>query len=84
LLHASPSVSSKRPSQCRCYLFDPDAISEVLMPRPADGYVKWLASIPREEQFTSAVVVGELYEGAFRSSAVRVTSTTSRRACCRP
>jgi predicted nucleic acid-binding protein len=70
LLHASPSASSKRPSQCRCYLFDPDAISEVLMPRPADGYVKWLASIPREEQFTSAVVVGELYKGVFRSSAV--------------
>jgi predicted nucleic acid-binding protein len=52
------------------YLFDTDAISEVLKPRPAAGYVKWLASIPREEQFTSAVVVGELYKGAFRSSAV--------------
>jgi len=32
--------------------------------------VRWLASIPREEQFTSAVVVGDLYKGAFRSSAV--------------
>jgi predicted nucleic acid-binding protein len=52
------------------YLFDTDAISEVLKPRPAAGYVRWLASIPREEQFTSAVVVGELYKGAFRSSAV--------------
>ena len=52
------------------YLFDTDAISEVLKPRPAAGYVKWLATIPREEQFTSAVVVGELYKGAFRSSAV--------------
>lgn len=52
------------------YLFDTDAISEVLKPRPAAGYVRWLAVIPREEQFTSAVVVGELYEGAFRSSAV--------------
>jgi predicted nucleic acid-binding protein len=52
------------------YLFDTDAISEVLKPRPAAGYVKWLASIPREEQFTSAVVVGELFKGAFRSSAV--------------
>lgn len=52
------------------YLFDTDAISEVLKPRPAAGYVSWLASIPREEQFTSAVVVGELYKGAFRSSAV--------------
>jgi predicted nucleic acid-binding protein len=51
------------------YLFDTDAISEVLKPRPAAGYVRWLAAIPREEQFTSAVVVGELYKGAFRSSA---------------
>ena len=32
--------------------------------------MRWLATIPREEQFTSAVVVGELYKGAFRSSAV--------------
>ena len=52
------------------YLFDTDAISEVLKPRPAAGYVRWLAALPREEQFTSAVVVGELYKGAFRSSAV--------------
>jgi predicted nucleic acid-binding protein len=52
------------------FLFDTDAISEVLKPRPAAGYVRWLASIPREEQFTSAVAVGELYKGAFRSSAV--------------
>jgi len=51
------------------YLFDTDAISEVLKPRPAAGYVTWLAAIPREEQFTSAVVVGELFKGAFRSSA---------------
>jgi predicted nucleic acid-binding protein len=52
------------------YLFDTDAISEVLKPRPAAGYMRWLASISREEQFTSAVVVGELYKGAFRSAAV--------------
>lgn len=52
------------------YLFDTDAISELLKPRPAAGYVRWLAAVPREEQFTSAVVVGELYKGAFRSSAV--------------
>jgi tRNA(fMet)-specific endonuclease VapC len=52
------------------YLFDTDAISELLKPRPAAGYVRWLAGVPRQEQFTSAVVVGELYKGAFRSSAV--------------
>ncbi len=52
------------------YLFDTDAISELLKPRPASRYVRWLATIPRDEQFTSAVVVGELYKGAFRSFAV--------------
>jgi predicted nucleic acid-binding protein len=52
------------------YLFDTDAISEVLKPRPAAAYVRWLAALARAEQFTSAVVVGELYKGAFRSSGV--------------
>lgn len=49
------------------FLFDTDAISEVLKRRPAAGYLGWLAGIPRSEQFTSAVVIGELYKGAFRS-----------------
>jgi hypothetical protein len=35
-----------RTSTC---LFDTDAISEVLEPRTAAGYVRWLAAIPREE-----------------------------------
>lgn len=51
------------------YLFDTDAISELLRQRPASAYVKWLMNIPREEQFTSAVVIGELYKGAYRSQA---------------
>jgi predicted nucleic acid-binding protein len=49
------------------FLFDTDAISEVLRRRPAAGYLQWLAAIPRAEQFTSAVVVGELFKGAFGS-----------------
>ena len=49
------------------YLFDTDAISELLRPRPLSSYVDWIGSVPREEQFTSAVVVGELYKGAYRS-----------------
>jgi predicted nucleic acid-binding protein len=51
------------------YLFDTDAISELLRPRPAPDYVEWLRGVPREDQFTSAVVIGELYRGAFRSHA---------------
>jgi predicted nucleic acid-binding protein len=50
------------------YLFDTDAISELLRPRPASAYVEWLRGVPREDQFTSAVVIGELYRGAFRSA----------------
>lgn len=51
------------------YLFDTDAISELLRPRPLPTYVDWLRDIRREEQFTSAVVIGELYKGAYRSQA---------------
>ena len=51
------------------FLFDTDAISELLRPRPLAGYLEWLQEIPRDEQFTSSVVIGELYKGAYRSSA---------------
>lgn len=51
------------------YLFDTDAISELLRSRPASTYVEWLRAVPQEDQFTSAVVIGELYRGAFRSPA---------------
>ena len=51
------------------FLFDTDAISELLRPRPAKLYINWLQEVPREEQFTSAVVIGELYKGAYRSHA---------------
>lgn len=50
------------------YLFDTDAVSELLRRRPARAFVSWLSSIPRDEQYTSAVVVGELFKGAFRST----------------
>jgi predicted nucleic acid-binding protein len=29
--------------------------------------VDWLRTVPRDEQFTSAIVIAELYRGAFRS-----------------
>jgi predicted nucleic acid-binding protein len=51
------------------YLFDTDAISELLKPRPLPAYVSWLRAVPREEQFASAVTIGELFKGAFRSAA---------------
>ena len=51
------------------FLFDTGAISELLRPKPHPGYLKWVKAIPREDQFTSAVCVGELFKGAFRSTA---------------
>ena len=51
------------------FLFDTDAISELLKPRPLDIYIEWLSKVPREDQFTSSVVIGELYKGAYRSHA---------------
>lgn len=51
------------------YLFDTDAISELWKPQPAPAFLEWVAGVHREEQFTSAVVIGELFKGAFRSPA---------------
>jgi predicted nucleic acid-binding protein len=51
------------------YLFDTDAISELFKPQPNSPYVEWLRGVSREEQFTSAVVVVELFAGALRSRA---------------
>ena len=49
------------------YLFDTDAISEAFRARPLPMYLAWLAAVARDDQFTSAVVIGELYKGALRS-----------------
>jgi predicted nucleic acid-binding protein len=51
------------------YLFDTDAISELLRPKPAPKYLRWVESVPREDQFASAITIGELYQGAYRSAA---------------
>ncbi|MEB3188545.1 MAG: PIN domain-containing protein [bacterium] len=50
------------------HLFDTDAISEVWRPRPLQAYLRWLEGIPLERQYASAVTLGELYKGAYRSS----------------
>ncbi|MGH7588155.1 MAG: type II toxin-antitoxin system VapC family toxin [Gemmatimonadota bacterium] len=51
------------------YLFDADAISEPLKKRPLLDFLEWLLTVPRERQFTSAVVIGELFAGAYRQQA---------------
>ena len=50
------------------YLFHSDAIVEALRSEPREAYLEWLRRLPREEQFTSAVSVGELFRGADESS----------------
>lgn len=50
------------------YLFDTDAVSEVLRSEPLTAYLAWLQTVPREDQFVSAVTAGELFKGAYRSS----------------
>jgi len=49
------------------YLFDTNAISESLRPRPNREFVTWIESLAPESQFTSIVVIAELYAGAYRS-----------------
>jgi predicted nucleic acid-binding protein len=51
------------------FLFDTDAISETLKPRPDPDYVVWLGTVARDEQFASAITVGELFDGAYRAAA---------------
>lgn len=49
------------------FLFDTDAIGELLRPDPDPAYLAWIEALSREDQFTSAVCVGELFQAAARS-----------------
>jgi len=51
------------------YLFDTNAIPEAFKPRPNPEYLEWLDTVPQKGQYTSTVVVGELYVVAYRSQA---------------
>lgn len=50
------------------YLFDTDALSEGFKRRPLAPYLEWLQTVPRADQFASAVSIGEIFEGAFSAS----------------
>jgi tRNA(fMet)-specific endonuclease VapC len=50
------------------YLFDTDAISEIIKKNPSISFIKRLASIEPEKQFTTAITVGELVYGAYKSN----------------
>lgn len=49
------------------YLFDTDALSEVMRKRPLPRFLSWLRGNLRRDQFASAVSIAELYEGAHPS-----------------
>lgn len=50
------------------YLFDTDAISQIIRRNPPLSFIKKLASISPEDQFTTTITVGELVYGAYKSS----------------
>lgn len=50
------------------YLFDTDAISQVIKKSPSLPFIKRLASIDIENQFTTTITVGELVYGAYKSN----------------
>ena len=50
------------------YLFDTDALSQIVKPNPPEGFIMRLADILPEQQFTSAITVGELTYGAHKSN----------------
>ena len=50
------------------FLFDTDTLSQVIRREPSPSLLVRLAAVPRDEQFTTAITVGEMVYGAERSS----------------
>jgi len=50
------------------YLFDTDAISQIIKKNPSLPFIKRLASILPEHQFTTTITVGEMVYGAYKSN----------------
>lgn len=49
------------------YLFDTDTLSQLLKRSPAPPLLARLSAVPPEQQFTTAITVGEMVYGAHRS-----------------
>ena len=45
------------------YLLDTNVVSELRRPRPHEGVRAWIAAVPAEQLFLSAVTVGEIQAG---------------------
>ena len=50
------------------FLFDTDTLSHVVKPNPSSNLLARLVAVPPEQQFTTAITVGEMVYGACRSS----------------
>lgn len=50
------------------YLFDTDSISSIIKNRPNFSFIKKLAHVSPDDQFTTTITVGELIYGAYKSS----------------
>ena len=55
------------------YCFDTDVLSAVMQRDPALHLIRRLAQVPSEEQFTTAITLGELLYGAFRRGSPTLT-----------
>jgi predicted nucleic acid-binding protein len=49
------------------YLFDTDALTSILKPRPPKGLLTRLAAVPAEQQFTTTITISEIVYGAQKS-----------------
>jgi tRNA(fMet)-specific endonuclease VapC len=55
------------------YCFDTDVLSAVLRRDPPLGLIRRLAQVPPEEQYTTAITLGEMLFGASRRGSPRLT-----------
>jgi len=53
------------------YLFDTDALSQIIKKNPSIAFIRKLASIEPAQQFTTSITVGELVYGAHKSDRPR-------------
>lgn len=49
------------------YLFDTDMLSQIIKKNPSVSFIRRLASIDPDDQFTTSITVGELIYGAHKS-----------------
>ena len=52
------------------FLFDTDSLSQVMKPNPSSNLLNRMAAVPPEQQFTTAITVGEMVYGAHRGPRV--------------